>query len=360
MLLHELLHEDQILLRDTVRGALENTLTSEYRTTHAQSIITPDPQIAELLESLALDEGFIGSDAPYSLTELGIVAVEFGRTLLPLPVLEHLSCAAALNNSSLIEDDSTQKAAALLGKRVTVAPPSTCCIALKKEGGSCAISGTITALPTLEVPTSVIVWDTSAASPKGYLVVRDVLSPLVTSERVTSLDLLMPLEKLTLSGVPAVPLGDKGSEFLLAVLRVMIANECAGISQYVLEKTCAYVSTREQYGVPIGGFQALQHSIANAYVEAESLRALARFAAWSLSASLDQVPLTSKTAIARAVSVTPSVCERAIQAHGGIGFTWEFELHHYLRRAKARAIIWGAGVGEGGTVSLMEEVLRIA
>jgi alkylation response protein AidB-like acyl-CoA dehydrogenase len=103
----------------------------------------------------------------------------------------------------------------------------------------------------------------------------------------------------------------------------------------VVEMTADYLKTREQFGVPVGAFQAVQQRIADAYAASESLGALCRFAAWSVVSSPEQRPLTARAAIAHAAEVGPTVCEAAIQVHGGIGFTWEYDLHLFLRRAKA-------------------------
>ena len=363
-----LLNEDQILLRDTVRSALEGTITPEYRTSKASPLLPIDTQVLSLLDSIALSESFIGPDAPYTLAELGVVASEFGRVLLPVPILEHLTCNLVANHPSLKGDSYLAQAYPLFGTGVTVASPAVCSVEARsvevaEKESAWEASGTVSALATLSAPTSVIVWQKAAPDanePGAYLVPRDNASNSITSTRATSIDLLTPLESLTLSSARAYPLGKNASTLLLAALRVMVANECSGISQYVIEKSCEYVKTREQYGVPVGGFQALQHTIANSAVETESLRALASFAAWCLAASPEQVPLTSRTALARAITVAPAVCERAIQVHGGIGFTWEFELHHYLRRAKARSIQWGGTADNASTVSLADQILAVA
>ena len=75
--------------------------------------------------------------------------------------------------------------------------------------------------------------------------------------------------------------------------------------------------------------------MADAYAQQEALGALARFAAWSIDHSPEQSALTARAAIALATTVGPGVIEACLQAHGGIGFTWEYDLHLYLRRAQA-------------------------
>jgi alkylation response protein AidB-like acyl-CoA dehydrogenase len=98
--------------------------------------------------------------------------------------------------------------------------------------------------------------------------------------------------------------------------------------------TVEYAKTRQQFGAAIGSFQAIQQKIAQCYAHSESLTSLSQFASWSAAHSPHQRTLTSQAAILAATEFGPMICETAIQAHGGIGFTWEYDLHLYLRRAK--------------------------
>ncbi|MFN5063803.1 MAG: acyl-CoA dehydrogenase family protein [Pseudomonadota bacterium] len=81
--------------------------------------------------------------------------------------------------------------------------------------------------------------------------------------------------------------------------------------------------------------------LAQAHAETEALASLCRFAAWSFNSSSEQRRLTANAAILKAADLGPQVCETAIQCHGGIGFTWEYDLHLYLRRAKATQAAFG-------------------
>jgi alkylation response protein AidB-like acyl-CoA dehydrogenase len=162
----------------------------------------------------------------------------------------------------------------------------------------------------------------------------DLNQPALALHPLPSLDLTAALTEISFNNATATFLSTETSELLKDCFEVLKACEVAGITQRVLEMTIEYVTTREQFGVPVGSFQAIQHKLADAYAKSECLDALSRFAAWSVTCSPDQRPLTARAAIAQACEVGPAVCEACLQAHGGIGFTWEYDLHLFLRRTK--------------------------
>jgi alkylation response protein AidB-like acyl-CoA dehydrogenase len=98
--------------------------------------------------------------------------------------------------------------------------------------------------------------------------------------------------------------------------------------------TAEYLKTRKQFGVAIGSFQAVQQKIADAYLSSEAASALAAFAAWAVDSSRNQVQFSARAALHFALENLPQVVESAVQLHGGIGFTWEYDLHLFLRRVK--------------------------
>ncbi|MBA3413389.1 MAG: acyl-CoA/acyl-ACP dehydrogenase [Actinobacteria bacterium] len=113
-----------------------------------------------------------------------------------------------------------------------------------------------------------------------------------------------------------------------------LACEAVGIATRALELSVDYAKTREQFGRPIGVYQAVSHGLADAYVETELARSLAYWAAWSVAENAENAPLAVAAAKAYACDAAVSVCERAIQTHGGIGFTWEHVLHRLYKRAQ--------------------------
>ena len=119
-----------------------------------------------------------------------------------------------------------------------------------------------------------------------------------------------------------------------------LALEAVGMSQRALELAVEYAKTREQFGKPIGIYQAVSHRLADSYALTELARSLAYWAAWAVSEDDEEAPLAAAAAKAYAGDVAVTVCEYSIQAHGGIGFTWEHPLHRYYKRAQ-----WIQGYG---------------
>jgi len=102
----------------------------------------------------------------------------------------------------------------------------------------------------------------------------------------------------------------------------------------VLETTVAYAKTRETFKRPIGAFQALQHRMAEMLLRTESTRSAVYRAAWCLATGDPDAALAAAAAKAYAGDGARLVCGEGVQMHGGIGFTWELDLHLYFKRAK--------------------------
>ena len=114
-----------------------------------------------------------------------------------------------------------------------------------------------------------------------------------------------------------------------------LALEAVGIAAKALELAVEYAKSREQFGRPIGVYQAVSHQLADTYVEIELARSLAYWAAWCVSEGDEQAPVAVAAAKSFGGDVAVAACERSIQVHGGIGFTWEHVLHRYYKRALA-------------------------
>jgi alkylation response protein AidB-like acyl-CoA dehydrogenase len=112
-----------------------------------------------------------------------------------------------------------------------------------------------------------------------------------------------------------------------------LALEAAGIAQRALEFAVEHAQTREQFGRPIGVYQAVAHPLADTYVESELARSLAYWAAWCVAEDDEQAPVAVASAKSYAGDAAVAACERAIQVLGGIGFTWEHPLHTFYKRA---------------------------
>jgi alkylation response protein AidB-like acyl-CoA dehydrogenase len=112
-----------------------------------------------------------------------------------------------------------------------------------------------------------------------------------------------------------------------------LSLESVGIAAKALELGVEYAKTREQFGKPIGTYQAVSHQLADTYVETELARSLAYWAAWCVAEADPEADVACAAAKAYCADAAVTACERSIQVHGGIGFTWEHVLHRYYKRA---------------------------
>jgi alkylation response protein AidB-like acyl-CoA dehydrogenase len=130
--------------------------------------------------------------------------------------------------------------------------------------------------------------------------------------------------------------GSLDGDFEPVRLRLLagLALEAVGVAQKVLELGTGYVAEREQFGKKIGTYQAVSHPLADTYVETELARSLAYWAAWCVSEDDERAPVAVAAAKSFAGENAVAACERSIQVHGGIGFTWEHDLHRYYKRAQ--------------------------
>jgi alkylation response protein AidB-like acyl-CoA dehydrogenase len=122
--------------------------------------------------------------------------------------------------------------------------------------------------------------------------------------------------------------------------RAAMACEAVGVAQRALELGIDHARTREQFGKPIGVYQAVSHALADTYGDVELARSLAYWAAWCVAEGDAQAAVAAAAAKAFATEAAVAACERAIQVHGGTGFTWEHPLHRFYKRA-----LWLEGFG---------------
>ena len=122
---------------------------------------------------------------------------------------------------------------------------------------------------------------------------------------------------------------------------VALAAELAGIAQRALEMGVDYAKERKQFGRPIGAYQAVSHRCAQMLLETEGARSAAYYAAWATENEPETAPLAASMAKAYASDAGTRVTGASLQVHGGIGFTWEHDLHLYLKRASADAVMFG-------------------
>ena len=169
----------------------------------------------------------------------------------------------------------------------------------------------------------------------------------LTVEAMSAVDATRKLCELVfenVSGGALVARGEQASKALFRSTRLATVAVCAelvGGMQWVLDTTVEYAKTREQFGRVIGSFQAVQHHCADMLYHLESARSAAYYAAWAVSVDDPGADLAVSVAKAYCSDAAREVGNLGIQAHGGIGFTWEHDLHLFYKRAKSNEILFG-------------------
>ncbi|MEA2227639.1 MAG: hypothetical protein QOF04_1269 [Solirubrobacteraceae bacterium] len=279
------------------------------------------------------DDGGLG----LGVVELAVLQEELGYALAPTPLLS--TVAAALVISAAGDEGRRAEWLPALAegeRRGTVAP-------LPPSGGmemdGDAISVTLEAVPDAAGADLLVV-------PTGHeaLAVVDLHGDGVRVDPAEALDPTRRLSTIALDGAPSAPLAaPHGAALARArdVIAVAIAAESVGVAQRTMEMAVAHARDRRQFGQPIGVFQAVSHACAQMLLEVEGARSAVLYAAWALDEAPDEAPLAAAMAKSYASDAGRRVPEAALQVLGGIGFTWEHDLHLWLKRGRANAASWG-------------------
>ena len=166
----------------------------------------------------------------------------------------------------------------------------------------------------------------------------------VSIEAQQGLDPTRKLFAVTLDGAEAEELAGAGADALgraQEAISVALAAESVGVAQRAMEMAVEYAKDRKQFETPIGAFQAVSHRCAQMLLEVEGARSVTLYAAWTLDHEPASASLAASMAKAYASDAGWRVTASALQVHGGIGFTWEHDLHFFLKRAKANAHAFG-------------------
>lgn len=169
--------------------------------------------------------------------------------------------------------------------------------------------------------------------------------------RLAALDETRAQARVELRETPAVLLGDDSELDAEAALErvgdlaaAVLAAEAVGAADRALANTVEYVQVREQFGRPVGSFQAVRHRLADLYVTVQAARSAAYYAGWVAGATGEdgrELRTAGPLALAHALEALRTVAGEAIQLHGGIGFTWEHDAHLYFKRAAADDLLFG-------------------
>jgi alkylation response protein AidB-like acyl-CoA dehydrogenase len=307
------------------------------------------------LPGIAVPEEYGG--AGFSFAEQAIVLEELGAALFTGPYL----ASAVLAVTALLASGDEEAGKDLLPGIATGETVAT--LAFTEDGGSwdpAAIRLTATQKDTgwrldghksfvLDGHTADLILAVAATGTDGQLslfAVNAGTTTGLTRHALPTLDQTRKLARLAFNDTPARLVGEPGAaravlDRTLDVAAIALAAEQLGGAQRALDMAVAYAKVRQQFGRPIGSFQAIKHRCADLLLEVESLRSAVGYAAAAVAAGSTEVPVLASLLQAYASEVYSHVAGENIQIHGGIGFTWEHDAHLYLKRAKASELFLG-------------------
>jgi len=305
-----LLSSDLIQLQASVKGYVEaNFPQGGLKDRHSRDAINLKQKWQEFSA-----QGFLLGGVSEELGGLGlgflsnvVVVKEVARTLAPLPALETL-LFGVLPLRYLSEGEGTILPKLLEGSEVATG-------IIGEEN-----------VPEASLATLLMTEDDSEIYSASF-----VMNATAQRSGVELLREIVTLSELSLSTSQKVGvLGD--SSPLLFERLLLLSAEMIGASRTAEELTLDYVKTRKQFGVAIGTFQALQHKLADARVGLDAAESLLHFSSWARDNDLSQFQGTALAAYQQCYSSSKKALETFIQVHGGIGFTYEYDLHLFLRR----------------------------
>lgn len=298
------------------------------------------PQVAEL--------GWIGLSAPedaggsgMSFVDEAVLLEELGYALYPGPYLSTVGLAlpALARQPDALERVMLGHASATASWRLFGDGPLGLRAARSDDGWR--LEGSEDLIPDLWESTFLVV---AADAPGGVALFLLDMDEVYegSARRMGTMDATRRLNDIRpeKDGTAATLLSEPGeaTQLLLNGMRLRAlaaaAVEAVGVAQRALDLAKTHVTERKQFDRPIGSYQAVSHQVADTYMEVELARSLAYWAAWCVAESDPQAEVAVAAAKASAAPAAIAACERAIQVHGGIGFTWEHILHRYYKRAQ--------------------------
>jgi alkylation response protein AidB-like acyl-CoA dehydrogenase len=315
------LSDDQRDIQRTARELLSQRASPERVREHAEAGTTDDGLWRELCElgwpGIALPEEHGGQGL--GSIELSILCEELGRTLAPVPFLPTVLAATLIDHAGSPEQRERWLPGVASGE-------------LKGALGSTVEGSAELVIGGVEADVIVLVDEDAGARlltpDQVELVPSPSIDPTRSAARISGAD--DAGEALT---------GDVAGGIDRAL--VAISSELVGVCDRAVEMTVAYVKERKQFGVPVGSFQAVSHRCAQMLLETEKARSTAANAAWAADADPAQLAEAAAMAKAAASDAGREVTGSAIQAHGGIGFTWEADVHWLYKRAYIDAALLG-------------------
>jgi alkylation response protein AidB-like acyl-CoA dehydrogenase len=304
------------------------------------------------LQGLLIPDRFGGADL--SFIDLEIVMEEMGRALVCAPFL---SSAVLCTTALLVADDQLQSAALLpqLARGSVIAAlafadqqgrwdPTGTAVQGRLDGQQWTVTGERRYV--LDGSTANVVLVAAATDRGPSLFAVDARAEGCQAEPLETLDMTRRQANLIFDSVSAQLVGRAGraDDYVRAAVNAglaALAAEQVGGARRLMEMSVEYAKVREQFGRPIGSFQAIKHKCADMLVEVESSTSAAHAAAAAIAEGSPEAALLASLAKAYCSEAYCQVAAENIQIHGGIGFTWEHPAHLYFRRAKSTEMLLG-------------------
>ena len=361
------LSEDQVMLKTSARDFLEKecpkTLVREMM--EDERGYSPElwRKMADLgWQGLVIPEEYGGVGS--SFLDLAVLLEEMGRALVPGPFVPTVVLAGRAISAAGSEEQKQQFLTKIAGGDMILTlafmeasgslEPSGIAVEAKPEGDDFIIEGTKLFVPDAHVADYLLCVTRTKDGPNKEEGITLFLVDAKTAGIQPEVLKTMTGEKMceVILRKVAVPkrnmLGelDQGWPIMKRVLDEAAAAESAwmiGGARWVLETAVDYAKERVQFGRPIGTFQAIQHKCANMYMEVEGATSLAYYAAWAVSENDPGLTLAASMAKAWCSDTYKHVAGEGVQIHGGIGVTWDHDMHLYFKRAKTSEVAFGDG-----------------
>jgi alkylation response protein AidB-like acyl-CoA dehydrogenase len=356
--------EEQDMLRQSVRDFLE----AECPMTYVRQMMEDERGYSEDQWKKMVELGWTGLIIPeqyggagLNMVDMVVVLEEMGKVVMPGPFY-----ASAILGGAAIElggsDAQKQRYLPDLAagtRKATLAQVEESgrwdaegiAVAAKAAGGGYSLSGTKLFVHDAHNADLLIVpVRTGGSGSDGVtLLIVDAKAKGVATRVLKTMDQTRKLcevrfDNVQVNGDAVLGAVGKGWPLLDRIVdraKVALCAEMCGGAQKVLEMSVEYAKVREQFGKPIGSFQAIQHKCANMMVQVESAKSATYYAAWAVANDVPEAHLAACMAKAYCSDAYRFVSAEGIQIHGGIGFTWEHDMHLYFKRAKGSEVTFG-------------------
>lgn len=355
------LNDEQKMLVETSRDFFKRNLPASKLRELGEGTLRFERKLWQELAEL----GWLGLTVPEELGGLGmsfedavLIQQEAGRAALPGPFLEHLLLVRAILHAGspavlegllqpLVQGEVVGTIGSLYGVDDNPHPGSAALQVTGGEGGGGGhVSGTLALIPYANSADLIL-----AAGQRGH---QPVLL-LLDARWMTSLEVTPPLDITCQLGsatfvdvpIPAEAVLAEG-EAARALIRDLLdraallgAADMVGAAEAALEKAVAHARDREQFGKPIGSFQAIKHKCADMFVDVQLTQVAVHYAAWATDNAPQQGAELISAAKGLASTRCPRVAKEAIQIHGGLGFSWEGDVHIYYKRIERLGRLFG-------------------